>query len=367
MNNKYGLEGKVYGTVTLLIQNGRVFDGVDFSQRDILVRDGAVERITADIPVGADRVFDASGMTVLPGLVDVHMHMAGHSSPNWSVDPEQGCFPFGVTAAADASASRGDRGLMDSLQVKAGVFIITGTKEPFSFDAALERLERYGSRVLGIKVCYDNKLNPDLTDEKKLMAICDFAHSRGLPLAVHTAHSPVPMDVLLSVLSAGDIATHVYHPGPNSADEDGFACLHKARQRGVWLDSCICGNEHVDFRIFREAVAAGAEPDLMGTDLAEEIAFTRGGRYGLGMCMTVARLLGMEEKNVFRAVTGNAGRALRRPWGLLKEGGPADLAVLQWCKEPMDLTDHSGNRIASEHGYRCRLTVANGKIVYEGQ
>jgi len=349
----------------LLIRNGRFFDGADFFQRDILVRNGMVERIADSIPVKADCVFDASGMTVLPGLVDVHMHMAGHSSPGWSVDPECGCFPFGVTAAADASASRGNQEKLASMQIKAGVFVITGTKDPFSFDAAMEAMDRYGSSVLGVKVCYDNKFDPKLTDEKKLMAICDFAHGQGLPLAVHTAHSPVPMDVLLSVLSAGDIATHVYHPGPNSADEDGFACLHKARHRGIWLDSCICGNEHVDFRIFREAVASGAAPDLMGTDLADAIAFTRGGRYGLCMCMSVARLMGMDEKNVFRAVTVNAGRALRRPWGQLKEGTPADLAVLQWCEEPTDLTDHCGNRITSDYGYRCRLTVANGKIVYK--
>lgn len=358
-------EKEVCGTVTLLIQNGRVFDGTDFSQRNILVRDGIVEQIAAATSVHADRIFDAAGMTVLPGLVDVHMHMAGHSSPGWSIEPARGCFPFGVTAAADASASRGSQSLMNSLPIKAGVFVITGTKDPFSFDATLELLERYGSRVLGIKVCYDNKFNPALTDEKKLLSICRFAHSRGLPLAVHTAHSPVPMDVLLSALSAGDIATHVYHPGPNSAEEDGFACLHRARQRGIRLDSCICGNEHVDFRIFREAVAAGAEPDLMGTDLADQIAFTRGGRYGLTMCMTVARLMGMTEDSIFRAVTNNAGQALRRPWGSLKEGGPADLAVLRWCREPLDLTDHSGNRITSEYGYRCQLTVINGKIVYE--
>ena len=349
----------------LLIQNGRVFGDTGFSKKAVLIRDGMVERIAADISVEAERVFNAAGMTVLPGLVDVHMHMAGHSSPGWSIDPERGCFPFGVTAAADASASHGNRSLMESMRIKAGAFIITGTKEPFSFDAASELLARYGDRVLGVKVCYDNKFNPALTDEKKLISICDFAHSHGLPLAVHTAHSPVPMDVLLSVLSAGDIAAHVYHPGPNSADEDNFACLHKARQRGIWLDSCICGNEHVDFRIFRAAVAAGAGPDLLGTDQADEIAFTRGGRYGLGMCMTVARLMGMTEEAIFHAVTGNAGRALRRPWGSLKEGAPADLAVLQWCREPVDLTDHSGNRITSEYGYRCRLTVANGDIVYE--
>ena len=352
-------------TLTLLIRNARLFDGINFSQKDILIREGKVERIASDLPACADRVFNAAGMTALPGLVDVHVHMAGHSSPGWSIDPSRGAFPFGVTAAADASAFRGTCGMMESAPIKTGAFVITGTKDPFSFEALLERLDRYGDRVLGVKVCYDTKFDPGLTDEKKLEAICAFVHSRGLPLLVHTTRSPIPMDVLLSMLAPGDIATHVYHPGPNSADADGFACLRKAKERGIWLDSCICANEHADFRIYREAVAAGAEPDLIGTDMADEIAFTRGGRYGLTMCMTVARLMGMEEEKVFRAVTSNAGRALRRPWGILKEGGAADIALLQWCTEPLDLTDHSGNRIASDFGYRCRLTVTDGRIVYE--
>lgn len=350
---------------SLMIRNGRVFDGQGFIAGDVLVRDGIVERIAPGLNETADRVFDAAGMTVLPGLVDVHLHIKGVSSPGWSVDAQQGCFPFGVTAAADASATGGDQTLLDNLPVKNGVFVITGTKKPISFDKALHLLDCYGDRVLGIKVCYDNHFNPDLTDEKKLIAICDFAHSRGLPLTVHTAHSPVMMDTLLSVLSPGDIATHVFHPSPNSAQDDGFDCLKKAKERGNWLDSCICAGAHVDFEVYRNAIAAGICPDLLGTDLAEEIAFVKGDRYGLTTCMTVARVLGMAEDAVFQAVTGNAGKALRRPWGRLEQGGPADITVLQWCKEPMELTDCQGHRLTSDQGYRCRLTVAGGKIVYK--
>lgn len=349
---------------TLLIKNGRVFDGYRFMDADVLIRDGIVARIAPGICENADRVFDAADMTVLPGLVDVHLHMKGISSPDWSIAPETGCLPFGVTAAADASASRGDRALLESLPVRNGVFVITGTKEPFSFDMALQRLAQYGDRVLGIKVCYDNTFNPDLTDEKKLIAIRDFAHSRHLPLTVHTAHSPVCMDTLLSVLSAGDIATHVFHSAPNSAAEDGFACLQKARKRGVFLDSCICAGEHADFAVYRQAIAAGIYPDLLGTDLADEIAGHSGG-YGLTTCMTAARVLGMPEEAVFRAVTGNAGEALRKPWGVLKEGGQADVAVLQWSDAILSLTDRNGHRLTASQGYRCRLTVLAGDIVHE--
>ena len=321
-------------------------------------------KIAPQIPEAADRIFDAAGMTVLPGLVDVHMHIRGISSPAWSIDVREGCYPFGVTAAADASASYGDRAVLDGFGIDSGVFVITGTKEPFSFQAAMQRLDRYAERVLGIKVCYDQSFNPDLKDEQKLIAICDFAHSRNLPLTVHTAHSPVPMDTLLSALSPGDIATHVFHPGPNSAQEDGFACLQKAKARGVLLDSCICAGEHVDFTIYQNAIAAGIYPDLIGTDLADEIV-SRGGGYGLTACMTVARILGMPEDAIFAAVTANAGKALGRPWGRLTEGGKADLAVLQWREKPMELSDRQGHRLTGKESYHCCLTVKDGVVVYE--
>lgn len=339
----------------LLIANGRVFDGEKFVQGDVLVNGGIVEKIGKDLT--ADRVFDAAGMVVLPGLVDVHLHIKGISSPAWSVDAEKGCFPFGVTAAADASASQGDRERLEKLPVKNGVFVVAGTKEPFSFDTVLQRLQRYGERVLGIKVLYDCKMNPALTDAEKLIAIRDFARKRNLPLTVHTANSPVSMDALLSVLETGDIATHVFCGGENSAADDDFTCLKKAQARGVLLDSCICAGEHANFEIYRKSIAAGIYPDLIGTDLADEIACCG---YGLTACMTVARVLGMPEEAVFRAVTGNAGKALHRPWGRLQEGGPADLAVLQWAQTPMALSDSSGNRLESEHSYRCHLTVSDG-------
>ena len=349
--------------MTLLIRGGRVFDGRQFIEGDVLIRDGVIAQI-GTVTADACQIVEATGMTVLPGLIDVHLHMEGISSPGWQISPEKACLPFGVTAAADASASRGDEGLLEGFPVKTGVFPIVSTKEPLSFDVTLERLARYGHRVLGLKVIYDQKANPALQDEKILEKICDFAHSRDLPVLVHTAHSPVSMAKLLDVLAPGDIATHVFCGGANSAQADGFACLKKAKQRGVILDSCICGGEHVDFSIYRNAIRAGIYPDLLGTDLAEEIAH-RGGSYGLTTCMTVARLLGMPEEAVFRAVAGHAGKALRRDWGRLAVGAAADVTLLQWTDAPVDLTDRYGNRVTSEAGYRCFMTVRDGNVVFE--
>ena len=61
----------------LLIKNGFVFDpmnGVKGERMDIAIRDG---RIVEDVPEREALVIDASGMTVMPGGVDIHAHIAG--------------------------------------------------------------------------------------------------------------------------------------------------------------------------------------------------------------------------------------------------------------------------------------------------
>ena len=42
---------------------------------DILVEDGKIKALGKDIAEAADEVFDATGLVVTPGLIDVHTHM----------------------------------------------------------------------------------------------------------------------------------------------------------------------------------------------------------------------------------------------------------------------------------------------------
>jgi len=67
---------------TLLVRNAHVLVTMDDGRREIprgglFARDGVIEQVgaTEDLPTKADRVFDASDMLVLPGLVNTHHHL----------------------------------------------------------------------------------------------------------------------------------------------------------------------------------------------------------------------------------------------------------------------------------------------------
>ena len=63
--------------MTILIKNGRVINpatGTD-ETLDVLVENGVVARTEKSIKEKCDRVIDAKGCFVMPGFIDMHVHL----------------------------------------------------------------------------------------------------------------------------------------------------------------------------------------------------------------------------------------------------------------------------------------------------
>ncbi|RCJ32477.1 N-acyl-D-aspartate/D-glutamate deacylase [Nostoc minutum NIES-26] len=60
----------------LLIQNGLIFDGLGSApvRGDIGIQDGRIVAIAPSLSISAREVFDASGLWVTPGFIDIHTH-----------------------------------------------------------------------------------------------------------------------------------------------------------------------------------------------------------------------------------------------------------------------------------------------------
>ena len=85
-----------HSSVTL-IRNGRIITAVDDYLADVLLQDGKVHTIGRDIQVGPDvQVVDATGLYVLPGGVDTHVHLENVIGPTITTDT----FASGTKAAA---------------------------------------------------------------------------------------------------------------------------------------------------------------------------------------------------------------------------------------------------------------------------
>ncbi len=84
------------GSNVMAIQNARLFDGENvIPTGTVLVRDGKITACGPDVvvPAGA-QVFDGTGKTLLPGLIDSHVHV-------WATDQLKQTLVFGVTAVVD--------------------------------------------------------------------------------------------------------------------------------------------------------------------------------------------------------------------------------------------------------------------------
>lgn len=204
---------------TTLIRGARIFDGTGAPARvgNVLIRG---DRIVATGPAvrarKGSRIVDARGLTLIPGLHDLHTHLRAPAfdAPDDLPKAYAGYLVNGVTAVSDFSMSpemlRPVRGMTASgevtapnlnLAVRLGVPGGHGTEygwgRSFTLEAATPRAARQAmARALPyrpdvIKVFADGwryGRSPGLNsmNEPTLAAIVEDAHAAGIPVITHT-------------------------------------------------------------------------------------------------------------------------------------------------------------------------------------
>src|SRR6266852_2273502 len=91
----------------LLIAGGRVVDALQnvVAIRDVACANGRIAEVAANIPKNrARQVFDATGMIVTPGLIDMHGHVYDQAI-TISIDPDIVGIPKGVTTIVDGGSA----------------------------------------------------------------------------------------------------------------------------------------------------------------------------------------------------------------------------------------------------------------------
>jgi len=162
--------------------------------------------------------------------------------------------------------------------------------------------------------------------------------------------------------------THLYHPGPGAVvDRHGVVRpeYRDARERGVLMETGFA-RWHTDFEIMRKAFDRGFWPDIIGTDvtttniddLVYDLLYTAGKFLALGMPL----------EDVLTAMTLAPARAMSRTeLAQVREGGAADLSVLEVREEETRFRDYYGHTMDGNLRIVCRHLVSRGSLIPPGR
>lgn len=378
----------------VLIRGGRVIDpknGID-GIMDVAVKAGKIFAVAKNLPVTeAKQTVDASGLIVVPGLIDLHAHVFAGTQPDHYLSdglsalmPDGYTFRVGVTTVVDCGGAGWrnfatfKKNVIDVSQTRVLSFLnivgegmrggnyeqdLADMNPKFAASAA----KQYKDYIVGFKLAHFNGEDWTPTDRvveagkiAELPVIIDFGGSKpNLPIK----------DLFFKHLRPGDIYTHTYAALGGAREEivDSNNVLKpfvlEAQQRGIIFDVGY-GGASFNYTQAIPAIKAGLYPNTISTDLHT-------GSMNASMkdqlsVMSKFMNLGMTLVDVIKASTWKPAQVINRTnLGNLSEGAEADIAILNVRKGNFGFYDKTGYKVKGNEKLECEVTIKGGKIVYD--
>jgi enamidase len=287
----------------------------------------------------ADVVLDAGGAVAAPGLIDSHAHVVfGDWTPRQSA---LGWIKSSMHGGVSMMMSASEVHLPGRPRDREGIKALA-----IAAQRAFERFRPGGVKVLGGSLIIEPSLEPDdfgwLAERGVWLAKVGFgdfapqgraaplvraAQAAGFVVMNHTGGASIPDSSPVTIEDVLELRCDIigHANGGTTALPD--ADLPRLLDAPGAIQLVQAGNLRSSLRILDLARERDAlERVILATDTP-----TGTGVMPLGMIKTVTELCslgGLTAQDALALATGNNGRVLRRPEGILAEGRPADLVLL---------------------------------------
>jgi dihydroorotase len=376
----------------LVIKGGDVLDPSQSlrGKRDIGIRYGMVEAIEAEIPAArAERLLDASGKLVTPGLIDLHSHVFPYGSaigiPADELVAHQcttTCVSGGDAGANNFAAFRRHIVAQTRTRLYAFIHIANTGLTPFpvaelynidfaQVDACAKAIGENADIALGAKVRMSENViaKHGIEPLKRAILACEKSGTNGKIMChIGGVETPQLMSQILDTLRPGDVLTHCYSGAPNNANQftnivqDGklLPAALEAKRRGVNFDIGHGGGSF-DYTVAEAAMAQGAMPDTISSDIHVFSGNSPGMPY-LTWVMSKFLGLGFSLEQVITMATMNPAKIINRmpKLGTLQVGAPGDVAIMEFVEGPVSFVDTRNNRREGKAYLKPVQTVTGG-------
>lgn len=377
----------------LLLRNADVLDPSQnlSGKRDIGIRHGLIQSIENSIaPERAQRVMDAGGKLVTPGLIDLHAHTFAFGSPIAIPADELVAHQATTTvvSAGDAGANSLPafrRFVAPASRTRQYAFVHIASiglgglpvAELLNIDYAqvettARALAENPDFALGVKVrMSENVIARHGTEPlRRAIAACERSGVAGACVMCHiggVAERSL-MSQILDLLRPGDVLTHCYSGAPNAAGQgtnivqDGrlLPAALAAKRRGVVFDVGH-GSSGFDYTVAEAAIEQGCPPDTVSSDIHVFSGNSPGMPY-LPWVMSKLVGLGFTLPQVVTMATSAPARVVNRlpKHGTLQLGAPADLSLLEVVDGAVTFVDTRNHRRQGRLHLRPAGTIVAG-------